>query len=375
MKTASLLAASLLVVAAFALQAQEPTPVPSVPAAPVKGKVLLLNNDRGMEGDIERVGDSYRIRRPVGEVTIPADKAKRLCADWDDALRQMRSESNLADPDERLRLSRWCVANGLRQEALAEAKAALALRPGSKQVQQIVQMLQRTAETASASPTASAPAVEASNAGTAPAVDIASESFAAFVSKVQPILMNTCASCHCYGKGGEFHLYKPHEGGAKIAAMRNLASVLAQLAPDRPAASPLLAKAVSAHGTASVPPIQGRKTAPFRTMEIWVEQLIASHPHLRSDLKLASATSPQTPAAASALPANANSRPVPRKDEIAVPTPNVPLDPAAKTPQPLPGGAADAAIPLPVPSPAATDTPNDEFDPALFNRTTGPQKK
>ena len=67
------------------------------------GRVLLLQGDRGLEGDIERIGEQYRIRRGTSEVWLPADKALRLCPDWEDAYVFMKSRANLGDPEERLR--------------------------------------------------------------------------------------------------------------------------------------------------------------------------------------------------------------------------------------------------------------------------------
>src|SRR5947209_8520781 len=56
------------------------------PVTPLKaGRVLVLENARILEGDIERVGDQYRIRRTIGETWLPADKAQCLCADLEEA--------------------------------------------------------------------------------------------------------------------------------------------------------------------------------------------------------------------------------------------------------------------------------------------------
>ncbi|MBX9681157.1 MAG: hypothetical protein K2X38_20560 [Gemmataceae bacterium] len=373
MKIASAFSASLILVVGLAAWAQDSAPRATAVAGPDRGKVLLLTNDRGLEGQVERVGDRFRIRRPVGELWVPADKAKRVCAAWSDALAHMRSEANLADPDERIRLARWCTTNGLRPEALDEAKAALELRPQSKAIQQMVEMLKRASDSsaAAASGIVTTGATDTATTASPPQMDIGSESYAVFVGKVQPILMNTCASCHATGKGGEFRLFKAHEGGAKVSAMRNLASVLAYVTPDRPTASPVLAKAVSAHGTATNPPIQGRRAAPFRTLESWVETMIATHPHLRSDTKTASAAPPT--AAPRPTGPTVVSRNLPRSEELPVPTPNVPLDANAK-PLPLPNSASNTALPLPSPTPPAVEAPSDEFDPLIFNRTTGPKK-
>src|SRR5262249_56616653 len=86
------------------------------------GKVLVLDNDRTLEGDIERVGDRYRVRRTVGVTWVPADRVAGLCASKEEALAFLRRRTNLNDPDDRLRLARWCHLQGLRDQALVEAK-------------------------------------------------------------------------------------------------------------------------------------------------------------------------------------------------------------------------------------------------------------
>src|SRR5437879_4764533 len=91
-------ALTLLVPGGTLLWATDPAP------APRTGHVLVLANERPLEGDIERQGDQFLIRRGGSEVWLPADKAARLCASWDEAYQFMCSRANLRDPDERLRL-------------------------------------------------------------------------------------------------------------------------------------------------------------------------------------------------------------------------------------------------------------------------------
>src|SRR3954465_7857247 len=98
-------------------------------SAPKNGKALLLVGGRLMEGDIERIGEKYRIRSGTSEVWIGSDKAVRLCADAQDAYRYMKEQTNLDDPDERIRLARWCQLNSLWDQAIAEARAAATMRP------------------------------------------------------------------------------------------------------------------------------------------------------------------------------------------------------------------------------------------------------
>ena len=65
--------AALVLASAGLVLSQEPT------ARPV-GHVLVLDNERVLEGAITREGDRYVIRRSVGEMKIPVAKALAVCA-------------------------------------------------------------------------------------------------------------------------------------------------------------------------------------------------------------------------------------------------------------------------------------------------------
>ncbi len=156
----------------------------------VTGKVLILQNERAFEGDIEKVGNVYRVRKSGGEIVVAASQALHLCADWDDALKFMRSRANLDDPDERLRLAKWCQVNHQIERALAEAKIALEMRPKHGESKQLVKVLEVTPTRNSARPAGDAPP------SPVPHIDLSFESVTAFSLKIQPILMNTCINCH-----------------------------------------------------------------------------------------------------------------------------------------------------------------------------------
>src|SRR5437763_13044215 len=89
------------------------------------GKVLVLDNERTLEGDIERVGEQYHVSRAAGETWVPRTKALCLYATLEEAYAFLRSQTNLNDADERLRLARWCFQHGLREQTLAEATEAV----------------------------------------------------------------------------------------------------------------------------------------------------------------------------------------------------------------------------------------------------------
>src|SRR5262245_61471732 len=115
----SLAAATILGASLLSVRAIEPETRPE--PRPAKGRVLILDNEHTLTGDIEQVGDQYRVKRLVGETWVPLGKVLRLCASLEDAHRYLQGRANLNDPDERLRLADWCRQHGLREEAYEEA--------------------------------------------------------------------------------------------------------------------------------------------------------------------------------------------------------------------------------------------------------------
>jgi hypothetical protein len=309
------------------------------------GRVLVLENERTLEGDIERHGDQYRIRRAVGETWVPSDKVLRLCATRAEAYLYLRERANLSDPDERLRLAQWCQLNGLREQALAEVTAAVELRPSNPETCRLLRSLQRAVANpvspvhAPSKETAAAPAP-------LPPVDLNADSISMFVTRVQPVLMNACASCHASGRTPAFKLTRAFEGGTanRKTVQQNVATVLAQVNVERPEVSPLLVKAVSIHGDMVQPPLKGRQAPAFRVLEDWVQGTLANNPQLA---QRTSATVPLLPAEARGTEA------VPGKVS----------EPVAEAPPPK------ASVPETPPA-----APADAFDPALFNRQFKPQQ-
>lgn len=364
-KIALLLAAAALATGVRSI-AQETTPARST------GKILLLTSERIMEGDVERIGERYRIRRGTSEVWIPADKAICICADAKEAFAQMKSRANLGDADERYRLAKWCMTNNLREQALDEAHYALELRPEHAQTKNLIGILERSALPKSAAPTP-APAAKAPARPNVPValVDVNAETLSLFTQKIQPILMNTCANCHTDGRGGQFQLYRAGDGGHRAATQRNLAAVLTQMNMQKPALSPLLIKATSAHGNTQNAPIQSQQGIPYRTLCEWIDRTLATNPHLRERANSSAIASlPEIPSTFKTLPtdplAAVVSRPVARTEVAAAKSkapqaPEMPLE-----------SSSEATATRPAPTESAA--PRDPFDPDIFNRQVQPKK-
>ncbi|HEY7311367.1 MAG TPA: hypothetical protein VH643_18545 [Gemmataceae bacterium] len=339
------------------------------PAKPLeKGQVLILKNERTMEGDIERVGDRYRVRRAVGETWVPADRTLRLAASLEDAYTYLRSRANLEDADERLRLAKWCRLSGLHSQALAEARAAAELRPDHAETRRFLEHLQQVeqkkVEVKPAAPVGPPPVVEEP-----PPIEVTTESLSLFVTRVQPILMNTCARCHATGRGGKFHLTQVFGDGIgnRRTLERNLAAVLAQVNLTQPEASVLLAKAVSDHAHAGQAPLRGRQAAPYRTLERWVKLTVENNPHLRDALPSTAAASTPPVTKLGEPGASATGELPPVADAPGSPL-RAPPVPPPNLPEPVPVSKPVAASPPPPPA-----APADPYDPEVFNRQAHPE--
>jgi hypothetical protein len=304
---------------------------------PAAGTVLLLDNHQVMEGAVERVGDQYRVARDGGETLVPANRVLAVCPDLGAAYQFLCDRADPKDAAARLRLAHWCDANGLRAQAAAEAQAAVELRPRSAEARNLLTMLRNKAAAPAPTAVTVKPASPPAPQALADTIDCGAEAFKRFTTKVQPVLMNTCAGCHAGEADGKFRLERVFADGlnSQKAAQHNLAAALAQIDRSKPLASPLLQHATAAHGGAAVPPLRDRSVAPYRQLEDWVRLV----------------TMDSTPAPAPVAPA-------------VVPTSFEPG--AAAAPEAGPKSDFGAGNPPP------KETPKDPFDPAEFNRQHHP---
>jgi hypothetical protein len=326
------------------------------------GKVVVLEGDRTLEGEVERVGEQYRVRRAAGETWLPAAKVLRLCADNAEALEYLRSRANLDDADEHLRLAQWCIERGLQDSAIKEVQAAAAIRPDHPRTKHLLERLQQKPP-APPPPVAPVPAVGEQQPS--PAVDLTVEALAQFTTKVQPILMNTCAACHAGGRGGAFKLTRVNDGPARDrkTMQQNLAAVLAQVNTQQPQSSRLLTKAVTLHGDMDKTPALANRQAPaYQALEEWVRLTVANNPQLQDHvvaLPSAAATPSAEPKASSGFASEPRTDPgTVRPGETAAPKP--PGQPASAAPQAKPAEKAPAAA--------------DPYDPDEFNRQEHPER-
>jgi hypothetical protein len=234
---------------------------------------------------------------------------------------------------------------------------ALELQPSNSDAKQIVVLLERALKDPPAKVVSPSSVVTRPTAAT-PSVDVSFETQIGFITKVQPILMNKCATCHASGVGGKFHLERVSDRGQKVSTQRNLAAVLTYIDLERPAISPLIVKAMTAHGSAPTAAIRDRSAIPLQTMQQWIEQTVAQNPQLidyRTHKKRTPAKS--NPEPKSVFPVQGPAAPTRADEVVSQPAPRVEID------EQNPPRVRPAEEPRP-PTPL---TPVDEFDPVIYN--------
>jgi hypothetical protein len=348
-------------------QAQAPgQPIGQV-AQPIRsGKVLLLENERTIEGEVDKFADFYRVRRSVGETQIPTHQVLALCSDQREAYDFLRKRTNLQDPDERFKLAQWAQVRGLLAEAHIEIQAALALRPNhdpSKRLKQVIEQMDRREKEKKLFP--EKPGIVAGNDGIAPLpFEVSTDALGVFCQKIQPLLMNSCASCHATGKGGNFKLVRVYMGSSsnKRVLQNNMAAVLAQVTPQQIGASPILVKSVSVHGDLTQAPLHNRGTPAFRMLEEWIRNTVNSTPFEPGQTTLVSGTAPLTQAVVPAM-----------VQPAALANTSIKTSGFASSPISSADGNSRSEIPATGPKTIEpkmignTEGPKDPYDPAGFN--------
>ncbi|MFM8220737.1 MAG: tetratricopeptide repeat protein, partial [Planctomycetaceae bacterium] len=226
-------------------------------------KLLLLRSGAVVEGTILLSGDDYLVKLPKGNMLVPRQLVRLACRDLQEAYRALHDRAALQGEGEAyLSLARWCLNQKLFDEANFELQTALDLEPGLDEARQL---MSRTAElqreharnALNAGVVVPEPSREKSDTEAEALGGLSPELAGHFARRIQPLLVNNCASTGCHGPRSEtgFRLQRvTSQGGPnRLAADRNLASVLNQLNLDKPTESPLLLAPRGNHGRRGKP--------------------------------------------------------------------------------------------------------------------------
>ncbi len=373
---------------------------------------LLLKNDRVLLGKIERQGDGFLVRiADDSQVSIPRAQAQYLGGSVEDLYAYKRQTLTNPNTGDHFKLTRWCMANQLLDQAVAHYQLVAQEAGTHPKVQQLAVELRNQlledeefrsylglppVRSGTAAPhrieTASASVATGAHTGNRQVV-LASHKLESpphplvvqrFSDRVQPLLISRCSQAACHGgqAANALKLINPNSKFFAHTSANNLESVLSFSRPDANQVVPLLAYATQAHGLQRLPGITITESALVAELQAWVE--LVSNP-----VVTAVAAAPQQGFG----PIQGGLLPVGRDTEQLKQVPRGEALPDSRNPQALAHGVRSIEFPpgqspptlgeldalerqfnqlLPA-SPAPSNLPSapssrDPFDPAEFNR-------
>lgn len=358
-----------------------------VPASSGIGQAqyVVLKNGRLIAGQVRVEGETVVVREGALERRWPQGEIVGIAADAETVRQIRRQQVRDDDLAGRLELARWLMFQGLREQALAEARSILEKDPSQRQARELVRSLEQSLQQFPPAGKTPSPATSGRLlTDWAKELDLTTEGILTFASRAQPVLVNQCMDCHARPDyQGQFRLLRVR--GLEIGghqAWHNLRAVATQLRRDAPEQSPLLTYALRAHGGMKQPAFLSRQAPGYKALETWVRSAVlppapSMIPPARTEEAPPPPVIPPARAHSDAQPASLPASPIasPMREGPAPATPPPaalppPLPPLPSTGQSLPP-ASGPAVPVPVsPLPPVPPPPAaDEFDPAPFNQS------
>jgi hypothetical protein len=291
---------------------------PPAPALTPTHTVLLMTSGRLISGPITEEAGDYVVRQNGGAIRVPKSQVEATFESVDAVYRYKLAGVPDRDPDEHLKLARWCLSQNMPAEAKAQLKAVIALSPEAREARAMLAHLEAS-EARAARPRvdpglvqARAEVPEPAGEGVAPGgesrpaeIDAAAIARARrdlgvsalpvvfdlppavavkraeqFARSVHPVLQAACARCHNERTQGAFQLIevKPPRRPTAVALRANLDATLRLVDPANPARSELLSSALVPHGNgASKKPIfRGANDPGYQILAAWVNSLRAN---------------------------------------------------------------------------------------------------
>lgn len=288
-------------------------PIPAPPAAASAPlQVLLKSNGQILHGTVTEEADDYVVRQFGNEIRVPKHDAERAFATLGDVYRYKRSEIPDGDPDEHLKLARWCLSQKLTAEAKLEVQAVLVHSPEAREAKAMLASLEATEARLASRPRVDPGLVQTGgemvqkgrNAvpGAPMEIDpsilerarhelglkgipvifdlppaIAAKRADQFTKLVHPLLQAACARCHNESYPGNFQLIqvRSRKELSSNVLRANLDATLRLIDPDNPSKSDLLSSALLPHGNAPTkrPIMSGSNDPRFQVLAGWVNSL------------------------------------------------------------------------------------------------------
>ena len=291
-----LAAPGLLWLATTVAPGQDSPPPRANPQAPTFA-ALLLSNGQVVRGQIveDAAAGVYHLQTRGGQVHYPRSKVDKAAGSVGELYQFRVARLPAGDPDERIKLARWCLTEQLPAQAHEQLLAAQAMCPDDAEVRRMLYNL--TAATDRAGPVD--PAVRQTS-GEAPApldprvVGRVKKSYNAlpvifdlppaqavkrageFTRYVQPVLLQSCARCHNEKYSGTFQLVEiknRRDGTNPDIARSNLDATLRLVNPDDPSRSDLLSAGLVPHGPNKNAIFSGPNDRLYQILAVWAKSL------------------------------------------------------------------------------------------------------
>ena len=263
------LAAIILIAAAVAwsgaftslLSAGDATPAANTTVKPAPATLIVLQDGRVIDGKItySDAQGGYFVEQPAGNIVLPSEMVRFTATSMDEAYLQMKKAYPNDTVSNHLSLARWCITWKLYERAAEEIELTRQIDPENHEAGELVLQIKVVTDLAARSAKAiaivntpqpaSAP-VEVEAADT-PA-GISNELFKDYNVRVQPLLMNKCASAGCHGPQAQNNFRLTHvrgnRGGHRQDIEKNIEAIARYIDAARPANSPLLTVPMNGHG-------------------------------------------------------------------------------------------------------------------------------
>ncbi len=249
--------------------------------------VVVLRNGNVLSGNVEQVGESYRIAAATTSILVPADQVDIACRSLKEAFDIQRGRVG-PSMERRCELVRWCLRQDLLAEAAREILEIRAADPRNFALPSLELQLRQCLELRNLKSAAPTPPAHSSGVVLASAIEPAAAPVTSvnvqtqFVRSIQPMLLHGCATSGCHQPGSKQKLqldrWALQGAGSPALVRRNLDAVLAQLDGQDPSHSPLLERGRTAHGQPNQPASKALSALQSKLLLNWLNEVAGVKP-------------------------------------------------------------------------------------------------
>ncbi|QGJ69879.1 Hypothetical protein PBC10988_15660 [Planctomycetales bacterium 10988] len=364
--------------------------------------MVFLKNGQVLSGRISRSGDRYFVVLPQGEIQLTSQQVEFVCQSLEEGYWRKRETMDQTRVEDHLELTQWCLTHRLLRQAATELRISLELDAHHPKIPILERQLRWAFENQRkpATPTESAKPTSTKVTTTEMPVEsptmlqpqrtpqqnegelldalvkqLPEGAMAYYTQRVQPLLLNHCSTAQCHGSFSEakWQLWRmpPDQPPQLRLSQRNLQETLNWIDSSDYTSSPLLTKAIEAHGGSEKAPMEIKDREGYRALAYWV-QYVANSKAVATVQQIneqGEATSPTNTASTSSLPATQQTSAVEENSTPPIPrTDSIPINVEAPEREQR-GLTIEEQLAQPhTPKAPASFTPKDPFDPEVFNR-------